>query len=72
METTEIAKRFSKKEFNNRFYNESIDEIHKQFYIFARQIEVLLNDGREKSLMMTSLEEAMMWAIQSLNDSETK
>jgi len=67
METSELINRFSEHKSKNQFKEESIVMLHEQFYVFARQIDALIADGREKSLAMTKLEEAMFWVKQSLD-----
>ena len=38
----------------------------RQFKNFARNLEAMLDDSREKNLALERLEEAMMWANASL------
>lgn len=57
-------------ELENRFgFHPATDEsrpkhqqVRESFVDFADDLDQLLPDGREKSLVMTALEEASMWA----------
>jgi hypothetical protein len=41
-------------------------EVRLNFRQFAEYLDVLVRDGREKSLMMTELESASMWAHKAI------
>jgi hypothetical protein len=45
-------------------------EIRQRAYAFARAIEEVAPDSREKSLAITNLEEAVMWANASIARNE--
>ena len=47
-------------------YYAPYEELGRQFKNFARNLEAMLDDSREKNLALERLEEAMMWANASL------
>lgn len=65
MDNKELATRFTyhaPKEGQSTKY----DEIRARAFELANFIEAICPDSREKSLAMTKLEEAMMWANASI------
>jgi hypothetical protein len=67
MDVNELLGRFSAHNSENRFKDEALESMYEQFYIFSRQIDAMISDGREKSLAMTKLEEAMFWVKKSID-----
>jgi hypothetical protein len=68
----EYHDRFFKYESSNKFYNISIEELHKQFYIFARQIDALLPDGYHKDEAIDALKTALFESRTSLYIEDSK
>jgi len=62
-------------ELERRFLRRNVSTMQQNFLNFARSVDTFISDGREKSLAMTCLEEAMFWtgaAIGRKDDAETQ
>ena len=51
----------------NEEKKEKIAEVRESFYLFLASIKEDIPEGREKSLTITKLEEACMWAIKGIS-----
>lgn len=51
---------------------ERVAELREDFHLFLNRIDEMLPNSREKSIVITKLEEACMWAIKGISREEEK
>jgi len=62
----EIAKRFGSTAKSPAETRDDHEHLRQEFVRLAQLIDVMMFDGREKSLAMTQLEDASMWSQKAL------
>lgn len=62
---TDVAKEFTSQEIDER-QKKDIDVITNAFITAATEVVEICPESREKSLAMTKLEEAKMWAVKAI------
>ena len=60
--TNDLKNRFAYHAPKDDFVKATHRSVRRLHYILADELDSLLPDGREKSLVFTKLEESMMWA----------
>jgi hypothetical protein len=60
--TNDLKNRFAYHAPKDELTRETHRSVRKMHYVLADELDALLPDGREKSLVFTKLEESMMWA----------
>jgi len=62
MQTADIDARFAVQRPEDSITADAIVEIHSMVHLVAMRVNEILADSREKSLVITALEEATSWA----------
>lgn len=66
MQTQDIDNRFAVRTPEDVMTGEAVIEVHSMIHLVALRINEMTADSREKSLVITALEEAMHWADRAL------